>query len=1603
MAILNLEYYTQKDLYSDGDIEEQMLKMAKEGVTCEDLSSEQVSFPVIYHFSDLRANILNWYPIKKSDSVLEIGAGCGAITGTICEKAGQVTSVELSKRRAQINYYRNEKKDNLTIMVGNLNDMNLGQQYDYVVVNGVLEYAMSFTEGDTPYETFLGKMGSYLKNTGKVLIAIENKLGMKYFAGAPEDHTDIPFFGINGYPGNHSVRTFSKTELQELVKKSGFPFQKFYYPYPDYKFPTEIFTDASLTTNHYGKNYPIYTDKTVDLFSESAGIEAMKKEQIADRFVNSFLLVAGKQELEEKEEILYVKLNQGRRKEFRTLTQLVRKEESVWAEKKPLCPEAENFIAGLKKTGAQKPGKGFRNLPCRYENGGIVYPVLSGKTLEDRIRDLVEKEQTDEILRTLKHVYEHVFAQRKKEPEYQTKVFKEVFGEHPGKEYYECVSPANIDLICANIFEFGDDYEIIDYEWTFDFPVPVAFIMWRMIHELYYRIPKLGALYTQDDMNHEFGIEPSDSEIFMAWTMHFTYEYVGSDSLDVYRKERIPVDLSETVRACQEKKRFRSKLYYDTGSGLSEENSIETAVELDRGRFQVTFDLQKVENICGIRWNLLSDTFCEVKVEVLDCGCHGELIPFGMRIDKAADAVVFLNLAGGYFIHVTDPSELKKITISGQIRFLSQKEIAEEIQLEEDRKEAVRREEERKLQQQIQKEERIAAKKAEEERRQEELRAAMEFQHRPKQRTKRLVKKMLGRPVAPLVTENQQTEQPVSSCVGSIDSFSYENNVLQIIGWAFDRAYAMENTHLAFLQNGEVVAEEPITVVYRSDVAAVLQIPEAESCGFSCVLVVHSPVETEVAVVYDTVDGEKAYPLCKIPADPGCNEIQVYTLEGQESIGNIRYFKERYLEETPVFDAKIPSDEVIDIIIPIYNGLQYFDKLFAGIEKTKMKYRLILVDDQSPDPAVREYLERYVAEHEGTVLLRNEKNMGFLPSVNRALAIAEHHVALVNTDVEVPEGWLERLMWPIFTKEKVASSTPFTTCGTICSFPNFCEDNVIFEGMPLWQIDDAFRQIRPQYATMPTGIGFCMGMNLEAIREVGLLDEENFDKGYGEENDWCQRAIQAGYTNVQVENLFVYHKHGGSFSSEEKLRLLKSHLERLAKKHPNYNSDTAAFCRRDPARTIRLYVETQLLNQLLDVPTIVAFDHNLGGGATEYLIEKRKLALKEGKRFLTVRFDIDNMRYYLEYEYKKYKVQYFAKDLVMILDEIPRVDEIWINELVTYQKIYQILDQILELKEKHQAHLKMLLHDFFFMCPAVNLMDAQGKYCHGADAQICNQCIPANRSNACLDYESGTAWRTHWREFLSRCDEILAFSDDTAQIFKKTYPYLYQLHVLPHKPHYVTALDKKVKTTRTLNIGLLGVLCYKKGLDVVKEMIKEIEMQNLNIRMKLIGVSDEEIDSPVFSCTGRYTRDELPRLTMEEDIDLFFIPSIWPETFSYTTSEIMSMHMPVAVFPIGAPVERVKHYEKGLVLKGTDAKAALKELQEFAEQTLKCQNMPVCEKKILFVGEEISFASRYRVEHFREQLHYQGYGSDFYQWKGFHISRRTETIDIFVKQIQIAF
>ena len=186
-----------------------------------------------------------------------------------------------------------------------------------------------------------------------------------------------------------------------------------------------------------------------------------------------------------------MKLNQSRKKEFRLLTQIVEQDGVTQVEKRAMCKEAMPFLQSLEKAGAQKLPGSYENLVCRYEDEAVVYPFLTGITLNGKVKRWVEEERFDKVEKALREFYETYFQDRRRGVSYQTEEFCRVFGKYPGKDYYECIQPANVDLICANIFSEEDGNKIIDYEWVFPFPVPVPFIMWRMIHELYTRIPAL--------------------------------------------------------------------------------------------------------------------------------------------------------------------------------------------------------------------------------------------------------------------------------------------------------------------------------------------------------------------------------------------------------------------------------------------------------------------------------------------------------------------------------------------------------------------------------------------------------------------------------------------------------------------------------------------------------------------------------------------------------------------------------------------------------------------------------------------------------------------------------------------------------------------------------------------------------------------------------------------------------------------------------------------------------------------------------------------------------------------------------------------------------
>lgn len=294
MTKLNTNYYKGTDLYSDGDIENTILDIVKNNTDFTDILHNTDNWAILYHLSPVRKNLLDWYDFNKDATLLEVGGGCGALSGMFAKKLKKVTVIELSKRRAEIIYNRHKSYKNIEIIVGNLSDVEFEEKFDYVTLIGVLEYAGKFTEGNTPFKTFLENAKSYLNPNGKLLIAIENKFGIKYWAGAREDHTGRFFDSIENYPNDKGIQTFGKVELEELIRSVGFCETRFYYPMPDYKFPKIIYSDEYLPKidDLFDIYSPNYDQDRVVLFNEREALKNIIKNKQFPFFANSFLVEA---------------------------------------------------------------------------------------------------------------------------------------------------------------------------------------------------------------------------------------------------------------------------------------------------------------------------------------------------------------------------------------------------------------------------------------------------------------------------------------------------------------------------------------------------------------------------------------------------------------------------------------------------------------------------------------------------------------------------------------------------------------------------------------------------------------------------------------------------------------------------------------------------------------------------------------------------------------------------------------------------------------------------------------------------------------------------------------------------------------------------------------------------------------------------------------------------------------------------------------------------------------------------------------------------------------------------------------------------------------
>ncbi len=602
----------------------------------------------------------------------------------------------------------------------------------------------------------------------------------------------------------------------------------------------------------------------------------------------------------------------------------------------------------------------------------------------------------------------------------------------------------------------------------------------------------------------------------------------------------------------------------------------------------------------------------------------------------------------------------------------------------------------------------------------------------------------------------------------------------------------------------------------------------------------------------------------------------------------------------------------VDIIVPVYKGLSETKACLQSIWQSTPAhpYRLIVINDCSPELEVTKWL-RQASKTKPMVLIENEVNLGFVGSVNVGMRLSKTaDVLLLNSDTEVANDWLDRLVAHAYSNpinfKPVATVTPFSNNATICSYPVFCRDNNIPHGFGVSDLDYIFsitnKSIR---VDIPTAVGFCMYIRRDALIDVGFFDEENFGKGYGEENDFSVRAIEKGWRNVHALDTFVWHKGSVSFGDSQPKRVIDA-LEVLNNIHPQYISLIHTFSKQDPARLARNKVDLVRL-QKSQKPIVLLINHQRGGG-TERHCEELRDYLPEIE-WLMLKPYIDG----------RVVLSWYAKDEVLsfnfhLVDDwgaliktllFLRVQRIHFHHWLGFDPVIFNLSKALSVPQD------FTFHDYYSVCPQITLTDKSDIYCGEKGVAQCTQCL---KSRPAENKATIIHWRNFSSSFLANCDRIIFPAFDVFNRVLKYFPDLIKenssnIIVSSHPDSEVRKYPEpilKIRDDGVIRIAIIGALSRIKGADVLEAVAVEAHKKGLPLEFKHFGFSYRSlIKTPNLSVTGQYKDAELQEMLLNWEPTLAWFPAQWPETYSYTLSACLELGLPVVSSSLGAIPERI--------------------------------------------------------------------------------------------------
>lgn len=607
----------------------------------------------------------------------------------------------------------------------------------------------------------------------------------------------------------------------------------------------------------------------------------------------------------------------------------------------------------------------------------------------------------------------------------------------------------------------------------------------------------------------------------------------------------------------------------------------------------------------------------------------------------------------------------------------------------------------------------------------------------------------------------------------------------------------------------------------------------------------------------------------------------------------------------PVHSTELaPTPQVsVDVIIPVYRGLDETRNCIESVlaARCTTRARIVVIDDCSPEPEVSAYLQA-LPQSPGFVVLRNDQNLGFVGTVNRGMRLdQDSDVVLLNSDTEVSDGWLDRLAWHAYSAEKIASVTPFSNNATICSYPRLQGTRKLPNGVSLASLNRAFWEANAgRSVSLPTAIGFCMYIRRACLDEIGLFDEEAFGKGYGEENDFCLRAISEGWDHLLAADAFVFHAGEVSFqdtSSPGKARA----MEILRTRYPHYETSVAEHVQRGEAEPMRI-AATAARYRLSGLPVVLMIGHHLGGGTEKHMLElcerlqaqARCLVLMpkkdhEGVVILQAAEPDDGL--HLELPLRDH-VQF----LVDLLKSFA-VSRVHVHHLVGMP------DSIHDVVAGLGVPFDFTVHDYYAICPQINLA-IDGRYCGEPDAGGCNQCIAKRPSFGARDI---VWWRQKHAWLLDDAERVICPSHDVATRVSRYRPAARALVASHEVVTQAPLAIPELRPGEPLRIVLLGWLAKHKGAQLVADCVALARKRGTkDIRFHLIGRSLDDIaPSDIYTESGEYDDSDIGRLIAEADPHLIWLASTWPETYSYTLSAALAAGRAVVAPNLGAFPERV--------------------------------------------------------------------------------------------------